>query len=89
MKKQERRIFLFTLGLCLFLFLTAAGIVTVDVRGRRLSFGDDTPAFRTVDAAGDRTMLEIRLLGHEGSWDVTEIDKFWKFLLDFGCIPHS
>ncbi len=81
--------FLFSLGMSLFFLLTAGGIVAVDQQGRRLSFGDSVPAFRTVDLPGDKTALEIRLLGRETQVDITKIDKFWNFLLDFSCIPHS
>lgn len=89
MKKKNRQTFLFSLGISLFLFLTAAGIVTVDYQGRRLSFGDDALPFQTVDLPGDRTALEIRLLGWEGSADVTQLRKIWDLFLDFSCIPHG
>ncbi len=81
--------FLFSLGLSLFLLLTVLGIVTVDYQGRRLSFGDSTPPFCVTDKPGGGTELEIRLLGTETELDITKFDEFLKFLCDFGCIPHK
>lgn len=89
MKKEGRRSFWISLGVSLFLLLTAAGLITVDYQGRRLSFGDDDPPFRAVDMPGGRTELEIKVLGLEKRVDITEIDKFWNLFLDFSCIPHS
>lgn len=88
-EKSGRQVFWFSLGISLFLFLTAAGLVAVDCQGRRLSFGDDTPPFQTVGIGNGRTALEIRLLGAETRVDVTGIHDFLNFLLDFGCIPHK
>ncbi len=89
MKRASTQTFLFSLGISLFLLITAAGIVTVDAQGRRLTFGDDIPPLRTVSETSDKTVLEIRLLGHEGQVDVTKAEEIWKFLLDFCCIPHN
>ncbi len=92
MKKQDpkgRRAFLLSLGISLFLLLTAAGLVAVDWQGRSLSFGDDDPPFRVVDGPGDKTELEVKLLGAEGRVDITKLNDFFDFLCDFGCIPHK
>lgn len=89
MKKQGLRPFWVSLGVTLFLLLTIAGFVTVDYQGRRLSFGDDDPPVHRVELPGGGTGLEIKLLGLEKQVDVTEIDKFWKLVLDFSCIPHN
>ncbi len=89
LKRASTQTFLFSLGISLFLLITAAGIVTVDAQGRRLTFGDDIPPLRTVSETSDKTVLEIRLLGHEGQVDVTKAEEIWKFLLDFCCIPHN
>lgn len=88
-EKREKKIFWFSLGISLFLFLTAAGLLTVDCRGRSLSFGDNTPPFSAVRTIDGGTDLKIRLLGVDTSVDITEIYKFWNFLLDFSCIPHK
>lgn len=91
-KKRDRagrQVFLFSLGLSLFLLLTALGIVTVDYQGRRLSFGDNTPPFHVTDKPGGGTELEIRVLGTKTELDITKFDEMWKFLCDFSCIPHK
>ncbi len=80
---------MFSLGLSLFLLLTAAGLLMVDYQGRRLSFGDTALPFQTADLPDGRTELHIQLLGLEKKVDITKIDKFWDFLLDFSCIPHG
>lgn len=92
MKRKDKtsgRLFWCSLGMSLSLLLAVGGIVVVDYQGRRLSFGDDTPPFRVADKPGNRVELEMDLLGVEKAWDVTGIDEFWKFLCDFGCIPHK
>lgn len=93
MKKREkgknRQVFLCTLGFCLFFFLTAAGLLTVDQEGRRLSFGDQAPALQTVEKPGGKQDLQIRFWGRETEVDITWLAKSWDFFLDFTCIPHS
>lgn len=86
--KSARRVFWWSLSVSLFLFLTAAGFITVDYQGRRVSFGDDVPPFRLVDKPGGEKDLEIRLFGGQGRVDVTNLDNFWDILRDFACIPH-
>ena len=77
------------MGFSLFLLLTVAGLLTVDYQGRRLSFGDSDLPFEKQDLPGGKTELQIKLLGLEKRVNITEIDKFYNFLLDFSCIPHS
>ncbi len=92
MRKRDpkgRRTFLFSLGASLFLLITVLGIATVDYQGRRLSFGDDTLPLHVEDRPGGGTDLEVKLLGIDKRVDITKIDEFWNFLLDFGCIPHK
>ncbi|WP_322180261.1 hypothetical protein [Neglectibacter caecimuris] len=89
MKKKSRQPFLYSLGFSLFLLLTVAGLLTVDYQGRRLSFGDSDLPFEKQDLPGGKTELQIKLLGLEKRVNITEIDKFYNFLLDFSCIPHS
>lgn len=89
MKKKSRQAFLYSLGFSLFLLLTVAGLLTVDYQGRRLSFGDSDLPFEKQDLPGGKTELQIKLLGLEKRVNITEIDKFYNFLLDFSCIPHS
>lgn len=89
MKKKSRQPFLYSLGISLFLLLTVAGLLTVDYQGRRLSFGDNDLPFEKQDMPGGKTELQIKLLGLEKRVNITEIDKFCNFLLDFSCIPHS
>lgn len=91
MKKQDRpakRTFLISLGTALFLLLTAAGFITVDYQGRRLSFGDDALPLEVVDKPGGGKELDVRLMGLETQVDVTVLSDFFDFLCDFGCIPH-
>ncbi len=88
-KRESRKSFWFSLSLSLALFLIAAGFLKVDAEGRRLSFGDDTPPFQTVDAGNGKTDLEIHLFGADRRVDITKIYDFWIFLLDFSCIPHK
>lgn len=73
----------------LFLLLTAAGLIAVDSRGRQLTFGEEAPAFRKISLPAGKTGLEIRLFGQETTVDITKMDEFFGFLLDFGCIPHN
>lgn len=89
MKKKSRRAFWLSLGVSLFLFLTAAGLFMVDYQGRKLSFGDNTPPMRVDRHPDGGAELEIKAFGMEKSVDITEIDEFFHFLCDFGCIPHS
>lgn len=87
--RQNRAVFFCSLGTTLFLLLTAVGLITVDSRGRQLTFGEDTPAFEKISLPQGKTCLEIRLFGQEKEVDITKIDDFFSFLLDFGCIPHN
>ena len=89
MKKKSRQPFLYSLGFSLFLLLTVAGLLTVDYQGRRLSFGDSDLPSEKQDLPGGKTELQIKLLGLEKRVNITEIDKFYNFLLDFSCIPHN
>ena len=88
MERKKRQPFLFSLGISLFLLLTAAGLLAVDYQGRRLSFGDNDLPFQTTAMPNGRTALQIKLMGQEGKIDITELEKFYHFLLDFSCIPH-
>ena len=87
-KRKKRQTFLFSLGISLFLLLTAAGLLAVDYQGRRLSFGDDDLPFQTTELPNGRTALQIKVLGAEGEVDITGLEKIYHFLLDFSCIPH-
>ena len=87
-KRKKRQPFLFSLGISLFLLLTAAGLLTVDYQGRRLSFGDDDLPFQKTPLPGGRTALQIKVMGTEEKIDITELEKIYHFLLDFSCIPH-
>ncbi len=88
-KKKSRRPFFYSLGISLFLLLIVAGLLMVDYQGRRLSFGDGDLPFEKKDMPGGKTEVQIKLLGLEKRVDITKIDKFCNFLLDFSCIPHS
>ena len=87
-KRKRKQPFYFSLGFSLFLLLTAAGLLTVDYQGRRLSFGDSDLPFQTTALPNGRTALQIKVLGAEGEIDITELEKIYHFLLDFSCIPH-
>lgn len=86
--RAERRVFLCSLGVTLCVLILVFGLITVDYQGRRLSFGDaDLPLEKAVAADG-KTRLTVRAFGLQGSFDITELEKFWHFFLDFSCIPH-
>lgn len=86
--REERRAFWFALGMGLFVFGTAVGLVVVDYQGRRLSFGDSTPPI-SLDRQANPPQLHIKAFGVEESWDATKIREAMDFLCDFGCIPHK
>lgn len=86
--RRDTRPFWFGLGIGLFVFLTIAGLLTVDYQGRKLSFGDSTPLAQ-VERSPEHTQLSVKAFGHEGSWDITKLDQIWEFLCEFGCLPHG
>lgn len=86
--KRNTQFFLLGLGLGLFVLLTAAGVLTVDYQGRKLSFGDAVPLAR-VEKSPSRVELTVKAFGRERSWDVTGLERAWRFILDFGCIPQA
>lgn len=86
-RRGERRAFWFALGVGLFVFLTLAGLLTVDYRGRRLSFGDSTPPV-SLDRQCDPPRLHVKALGIDGDFDGTRLRDAVDFLCDFGCLPH-
>lgn len=65
------------------------GVVTVDFRGRQLSFGDDTPPLEKITDENGSVTLRVKLLGIDTDTDITKIDRIWKLFLDFSCIPHN
>ncbi len=85
--RKARKTFWFSLGMGLFVFLTAAGLLAVDYQGRRLSFGDDTPSV-CLDRQGESPRLRVKAFGVEDSWDATGLDQALQFLYDFGCLPR-
>ena len=88
MKRSGRRAFGLSLGISLFVFLTAAGCVAVDYQGRKMTFGDSRPPLEVVRLPGGQARLEARLFGAQGSWDVTGLDRALGFVCDFLCLPH-
>lgn len=92
MEKQNRkawRIFFFSFAAALCLFILGIGFVLVDYQGRKLSFGDDQPPFQVVEHQDGTADLKIKLMGKEAEYDFTAFDKMWKFICEFGCLPHS
>lgn len=87
-KREERRAFWFALGVGLFVFITAAGFLTVDYQGRKLSFGDSTPPV-SLDRQSSPPALHVKVFGVEGTFDASGIDRAMDFICDFGCIPHK
>ena len=85
---SDRRLFFRSMAVTLVLAATAAGLLTVDARGRALTLGDRTPTLRRVEDPSGAVRLELHAFGLEGSLEFTQIDDFLDFLLDFGCIPH-
>lgn len=82
-----RRWFWGSLGFSLLLFITAAGCVVVDARGRAMAFGDRRPALAVERSPGGEAALEVRLFGREGSWDVTPAAAVWDAVWEFCCLP--
>lgn len=87
MKRRSRRIFGLALGLSLFVFLTAAGCVAVDVEGRKMSFGDDQPPFQVERLADGQARLEVKLFGVEESLPFTQGDRILTLVREFFCLP--
>lgn len=87
--QKPSRTFLFSLSLSLSVLLAAAGLARADRACRRLSFGEDIPLLQTVSLPEDRTALRIRVFSLDSQVDITELDHFFNFLLDFSCIPHN
>lgn len=87
-RRKERRAFWFGLGIGLFVFITAAGLLVVDYQGRKLSFGDNTPPI-SLDRQSDPPRLRVKAFGVEESWDASKIKEAMDFLCDFGCLPHK
>lgn len=87
-RRKERRAFWFGLGIGLFVFITAAGLLVVDYQGRKLSFGDSTPPV-SLDRQSDPPRLRVKAFGVEESWDASKIKEAMDFLCDFGCLPHK
>ncbi len=87
-RRKERRAFWFGLGIGLFVFITAAGLLVVDYQGRKLSFGDGTPPI-SLDRQSDPPRLRVKAFGVEESWDASKIKEAMDFLCDFGCLPHK
>lgn len=86
--KKDWRGFWLGFGVTVFLLVTALGLVTVDYRGRKMSFGDSTPVAEVERDVG-RATLKVKAFGQERSWDVTKAQEVWEMVLDFGCIPHQ
>lgn len=89
MNRGKYRWFAWAFGVTLSLLILVTGLVIVDTQGRRMSFGDEQPAIQVKHLDGDRARLEVKVLGFEGSWDVTAADRAFQFVCDFCCIPHS
>lgn len=86
--RAERRVFLCSLGVTLCVLILVLGLITVDYQGRRLSFGEALPPLEKVNVPGGGTELALRVFGFEKHVDITWLEKFWDFFLDFSCIPH-
>ena len=86
--RAERRVFLCSLGVTLCILILVIGLITVDYQGRRLSFGDTAPPLEKTVAPDGGAWLAVRAFGLEGQLNITWLEKFWNFFLDFSCIPH-
>ncbi len=86
--KREWRAFGLGLGIGLFVFLTAFGLLAVDYQGRKMSFGDSTPIAQIQRGAG-QAQLTVKAFGQEKTWDVTSLDEALQFLRDFACLPGN
>lgn len=84
--RPERRTFWFSLAVALFVFITAAGLITVDYQGRKLSFGDTAPPF-ALDRQGTPT-LHVKTMGVDTTLDATGLERLLDFFCDFACLPH-
>lgn len=85
---RKSRIFLCSFGISLALLITLGGLITVDARGRQMSFGEEQPPFTVWEHQDGTADLEILLFGQNFTLDFTLFDKIWKFFCDFSCIPY-
>ena len=89
MKREERAVFLLSMGVALMVLILLLGFATVDFQGRRISLGDSTPPLQVFSLPEGGTGLEIKLMGMDKQFDITTIKKVWDMLLDFACIPRK
>lgn len=87
MKGKKRRIFALSLGFSLWVLLTVAGCVIVDYRGRRMSFGENTPPVQVERQPDGSAQLDVDLLGVEAQMDFTGPARALELLREFFCLP--
>lgn len=85
---KSQRTFFLSFSISLAALIVMLGLLTVDARGREMSFGDDTPPLHVVKHEDGTAELEYEVMGVHGSLDFTFFDKTWDYICDFGCIPH-
>ena len=86
---DEKKIFWLSLGITLAVVILVLGIFTVDYQGRRISLGDSTPPLFLYAKEDGGTGLEVKLLGMDKHFDVTELKELWELAWDFFCLPRT
>ena len=83
------RAFLISFFTTLTVVLLLIGLLTVDARGRKLSFNDTSSAFEMIYREDETAGLMIHAFSLHREVDVTNAVKAWHFIADFFCIPHA
>ena len=89
LRYMRSRAFLISFFTTLTVILLLIGLLTVDAKGRKLSFNDTSPAFEMVYSADETAVLQINAFSLKRQVDVTGAVKVWHFIADFFCIPHA
>lgn len=88
-RQERRRVFFCTFGLASAALLLMVGLITVDYRGRSMSFGETALPVSVAVAESGKTALHLRFFEVDASMDITPVKKFLDFFCDFCCIPHK
>lgn len=82
------RAFITSFFMTLLVVLLIFTLLTVDARGRRLSFNDTAPPFEIIYTDDSRALLDINAFSLDKQLDVTDAVRLWHFIADFFCLPH-
>ncbi len=82
------RAFITSFFMTLLIVLLIFTLLTVDARGRRLSFNDTAPPFEIIYTDDSRALLDINAFSLDKQLDVTDAVRLWHIIADFFCLPH-